>query len=72
MVVKVMIVRMIMRTVMRKYRSSRSQMFFKIGILKHFANFTGKHLCWSFFLMKLQALRPANLLKTDSNTDVLL
>ena len=32
-------------------RSSRSQMFFKIGVLKNFANFTGKHLCWSRFLM---------------------
>ena len=39
-------------------------MFFRIGILKNFANFIGKHLCWSFFLMKLQALRPATLLKT--------
>ena len=29
------------------HRSSRSHMFFKIGILKNFANFTGKHLCWS-------------------------
>ena len=28
-------------------RSSRSQMFFKIGVLKNFAIFTGKHLCWS-------------------------
>ena len=28
-------------------RSSRSQMFFKIGVLKKFAIFTGKHLCWS-------------------------
>ena len=28
-------------------RSSLSQMFFKIGILKNFATFTGKHLCWS-------------------------
>ena len=27
------------------YRSSRSQMFFKIGVLENFANFTGKHLC---------------------------
>ena len=27
------------------YRSSRSQMFFKIGALENFANFTGKHLC---------------------------
>ena len=24
-------------------------MFFKIGTLKNFANFTGKHLCWSLF-----------------------
>ena len=28
-------------------RSSRSQMFFKIGVVKAFVNFTGKHLCWS-------------------------
>ena len=34
-------------------------MFFKIGVLKHFANFIGKHLCWSLFLIKLQASVPA-------------
>ena len=33
-------------------RGSRSQMFFKIGVLKNFANFTGKNLCWSLFLIK--------------------
>ena len=33
----------------RKGGSSRSQIFFKIGVLKHFANFTRKHLCWSLF-----------------------
>ena len=38
------------------YRSSRSQMFFKIGVLKNFAIFTGRHLFWSLFLIKLQAL----------------
>ena len=27
-------------------------MFFKRGVLKHFATLTGKHLCWSLFLMK--------------------
>ena len=27
------------------FRSSRTQMFFKIGVLKSFANFRGKHLC---------------------------
>ena len=34
-------------------RSSRSQMLFKIGVLKNFTIFTGKHLCWSLFLIKL-------------------
>ena len=29
------------------FRSDRSQRFFKIGVLKNFANFTGKSLCWS-------------------------
>ena len=33
-----------------RYRSSLLQMFFKIGVLKSLANFTGKHLCWSPFL----------------------
>ena len=38
--------------------------------LKFFANFTGKHLCWSLFFTKLQAFRPATLLKIDSYTSV--
>ena len=49
-------------------RSSRLQMFFKKGVLKNFANFIGKHLCRSLFLLKLQTLRLATLLKRDSNT----
>ena len=39
------------------FKSSRSQVFFKIGVLKNFANFTGKHLCWSLLLIELQAWR---------------
>ena len=39
-----------------KSRSSRSQMFFKIGVLRNFKIFTGKHLCQSLFLIKLQVL----------------
>ena len=35
--------------------SSRLRMFFQIGVLKSFTNFTGMHLCWSLFLKKLQA-----------------
>ena len=55
-----------------RYRSSHSQMFFKIGVLKNFANYNGKKLCWSLFLIKLQTLRPVALFKIDSNTIVFL
>ena len=34
------------------FRSSRSQMFFKIGVLEDLTIFTGKHLCWSLFLIR--------------------
>ena len=47
-------------------------MFFKIGVPKNWAIFTGKHLCWSLILIKLQAWRPTKLLKRDSNIDVSL
>ena len=42
-----------------KQRSSRSQILFKTGVLKNFANFTGKHMCWSLFLIKLQVCRQS-------------
>ena len=42
-----------------KYKSSRSQMFFKISVLKNFANFTGKH-----------RLRPDNFIKNETQTYV--
>ena len=47
-------------------RSSRSQMFSKIGALKKFAIFTRKRLCWSLFLIKLLDFSPATLFKRDS------
>ena len=43
------------------------QMLYKIGVLKSFANFTGKNLCWNTFGPK-----PATLTKGDSNTGVFL
>ena len=46
-------------------RRYRSQMFLKIDVLRNFASFTRKHLCWSLFLIKLQA----KLLKTCSFTE---
>ena len=50
----------------RKDKSSRSQMFFEIGVLKNLRIFTG-HMCWDLFLIKLQAWWPATLFKRDSN-----
>ena len=38
-----------------KTRSSRLGVFCKKGVLRNFANFTGKRLCQSLFLIKLQA-----------------
>ena len=45
-------------------------MFFEIGVPKNFRNFTGKHFCWSLFLMKMKAFRPETFLNRDSDTDV--
>ena len=47
-------------------------MFIKIGVLRNFPIFRGKYLCWSLFLIKLQAFRLAILFKRDSNTCVFL
>ena len=44
-------------------RNSLSQMFFKICVLKIFPVFTGKHLCWRLFLIKLQAFQTYNFIK---------
>ena len=45
------------------FRSSRPEVFCTKGVLKHFANFTGKHLRQSLFFNKAADLRPATLLK---------
>ena len=39
-------------------RSSRRRCSIKKAVLKNFTIFTGKHLCWSLFLTKLQASIP--------------
>ena len=49
------------------YPSELRWMYLK-GVLRNFANFTGKHLCRSLFLKNLQAWRSASLLKRDSST----
>ena len=40
------------------FKCSRSQMFFKISVLKIFSIYTGKQLCCSLFLRNLQLWRP--------------
>ena len=40
----------------QKSRNSRLEMSYKKGILRNFTNFTGKQLCCSLLLIKLQAL----------------
>ena len=57
---------------LRTLKSSRSQIFFRIGVLKHSAIFKGKRLSRSLFLIKLQASSPAALLKRDSNSGIFL
>ena len=49
-------------------RSRHSQIFFKICVLKNFVIFIGKHLYWSFFLIKLYTFMNATLLTRDTNT----
>ena len=34
-------------------------------VFENFARFTGKHLCWGLLLIKLQAWKPATLLKKN-------
>ena len=41
-----------------EYRSSRLQLFFRIGALKNFANFTGKNQYRSLFLLRLKKETP--------------
>ena len=38
------------------FRSSCPEVFFKKGVFKNFAKFTGKHLCLSFFFNKIDTL----------------
>ena len=51
------------RDLLGLFRSNHQRCSVKKGVLKTFANFTGKHLCWSLFLITLLVFRPATLLK---------
>ena len=48
------------------FKSSHQNYSVWEDVLKTFTNFTGNYLCWSLFLIKLQAWGSATLLKRDS------
>ena len=50
-------------------RNIHPQVFYQVGVLKNFAQFTGRYQCWSFFPNELQdgGLKPATLLKKNSS-----
>ena len=50
------------------FQKQPPDVFYKKAVLKSFAIFPVKHLCWSLFLIKLKIFRSATLLKKDSNT----
>ena len=52
--------------------SSHRRCSIKKAVLKFFVILTGKHLCWSIFLIKLQDWGFVTLLKRDSNNGFLL
>ena len=53
------------------FKKQPLKLFCKKGVLIKFANFTGKRLYWSLFLIELRTFTHATLLKRDANADVL-
>ena len=53
-------------------KSSHRRCSIKKAVAKIFSLFTGNHLNWSLFLIKLLAFRVATLLKRDFNTGAFL
>ena len=47
------------RDLLGLFTNSHPEVFCKKGVLKKFTNFTGKYLCCSLFLTKLQVIRKA-------------
>ena len=54
----------VLNTPLKTYiKKQPAEVFCKKAVLKSFANFTGKHLCWSLVFNKVAGLRPITLLK---------
>ena len=57
------------KSVLRRHRSSRLDVFCRKGILRNFAKFTGKHLCQSLFFNKV-AGAACNFIKKETLAQV--
>ena len=51
------IIKILTKLSQMKFRGSHQRFSIKISVLKNCSIFTGKHLCWTIFLIKLQARR---------------
>ena len=54
------------------YKSSRPELFYKMGVLKKFAKFTGKYLCVRIFFKKAAGWRPTTLIKRHPSRGMFL
>ena len=57
--VKLRLMKLLIDLLLSSLKSSRPYVFYKKGVFKLFAKFTGKHLCHSLFFNKFAGLRPA-------------
>lgn len=58
---------------LKKFRSSRSQIYYKIGVIRSFVKYPGKHLrCRVPFLMQLSRRKACNALKNYFSSGVSL
>ena len=48
------------------FRSIRPKAFYKKGVLRNFAKFTGKHLCQSLFFNKVADLEACDFIKKET------
>ena len=51
-------------------RSSRLEVFWKKGVLRNFAKFTGKHLCQSLFFNNVAGLKACNFIEKENLAQV--
>ena len=57
MVTSIMKETIVMIVIVTTVRSSRLEVFCKKGVLNNFSKFTGKHLCWSLFLIACNVIK---------------